>query len=215
MTSPGRLVVLEGIDGCGSTTQAELLVSALRQRGVDARPTCEPSRGPVGALIRDILQHRVPGEAPGTRRVFGWQAMGLLFAADRLDHVDSEIGPALRAGVTVVSDRYDLSSIAYQSATSNTEPTAVDWVRELNRYARRPDLTVVLDVPVNVAEARRQTRGSEAELFEKRELQQRLVELYSHAERLVPGDRLVHVDGTLATNEVLEQILANVLPVLG
>ncbi len=215
MTSSGRFIVLEGIDGCGSTTQAELVVAALRQRGVDARRTCEPSSGPVGKLIREILQHRVPGEVPGTPRVFSWQTMGLLFAADRLDHVHSEIEPALVAGATVVSDRFDLSSIAYQSATSDAEPAAADWVRELNRHARRPDLTVVLDVPVDVAESRREGRGSDVELFEKRELQQRLAELYARAAELVPGDRLVHVDATPPPDQVLEEILASVLPVLG
>jgi dTMP kinase len=214
MTSPGRLIVLEGIDGCGSTTQAELLVEALRARGGDVCRTCEPSSGPVGQLIREILQHRVPGAVPGTSRDFDWQTMGLLFAADRLDHVHCEIEPALRAGTTVVSDRYDLSSLAYQSATSDGEPAAAEWVRELNRYARRPDLTVVLDVPVSIAEARRKSRRADAELFEKRELQRRLAELYAHGEQLVPGDRLVHVDGTVSPNEVLESILAHVLQVL-
>ena len=215
MTSSGRFIVLEGIDGCGSTTQAELLVAALRQRGVDARRTCEPSSGPVGKLIREILQHRVPGESPGAPRVFNWQTMALLFAADRLDHVRSEVEPALAAGATIVSDRFDLSSIAYQSTTSDMEPAAADWVRQLNHYARRPDLTVVLDVPVAVAEGRRRSRGSDAELFERRELQQRLAELYVRAEQLVPGDRLVHVDGTRSPDEVLDQILASVLPLVG
>jgi len=182
---------------------------------VDARRTCEPSRGPVGKLIREILQHRVTGERSGTPREFSWQTMGLLFAADRLDHVRSEVEPALAAGATVVSDRFDLSSIAYQSASSDTEPAAADWVRQLNRYARRPDLTVVLDVPVDVAEGRRDARGAEAELFEKRELQTRLAELYATAEQLVPGDRLIHVDGTLPPDQVLERILESVQPLMG
>src|SRR5215211_6152531 len=104
---PGFFIVIEGIDGCGSTTHSKRLAKALRTEGREVRLTCEPTTGPIGALIRHVLQKRlfVP-DAEGPR-AFAWSTMGLLFAADRLDHLDSTVIPALRDGAIVVSDRYD------------------------------------------------------------------------------------------------------------
>lgn len=121
--------------------------------------------------------------------------MALLFAADRLDHLDSLILPALQDGAIVISDRYDLSSLAYQSATAPGGAEVVPWIRELNARAMRPDLTIVLDVSAEVAEERRGRRGGSEELFEKREIQARLARLYLEAEALLPGDKVVHVAG--------------------
>src|SRR6185369_8913434 len=103
-------VVLEGIDGSGTTTQLGRLQAYLERRGRAVHPTREPSTGPVGRLLREILlgQHRLPGGEPADGL-----AMALLFAADRRDHVRREIEPALGAGRDVVSDRYLLSSLAY------------------------------------------------------------------------------------------------------
>lgn len=191
-----RFIVLEGIDGSGTTTQAQTLVAALEQAGTPARFTHEPSTGPLGRVLRQLLT--------GDEQVLSrsWDGMALLFAADRLDHVTREIEPALAAGITVVCDRYDLSSIAYQSATAPEGESAVPWLQAINQRARRPDLTLVLDVDPEVAELRRTERGEPAELFERRELQRRLAELYASAERLVPGDRLVHVRGDASVTEV-------------
>lgn len=195
MTPRGRFIVLEGIDGCGSTTQARRLAAAL-----GAHLTAEPTQGPVGKLIRDILQGRVG-------RPFTAASMALLFAADRLDHVASEIEPALAAGTPVVSDRYDLSSLAYQSATSEAGDSTVPWIRALNGPALRPDLTLVIDVEADTAAARRAARGAAAELYEVDELQRRLAGVYRDAERLVPGDRLVHIDGSADADAVFERVL--------
>lgn len=208
---PGRFVVLEGIDGSGSTTQLERLAVALRARGRIVHTTSEPTSGPIGALIRQILQKRIP-LPDGTPRPFAWSTMALLFAADRVDHVDNEILPKLRAGVWVLSDRYDLSSLAYQSATSPEPERVVPWIQSSNSHAIRPDLTLVLDVPADVAAERRGLRGGAEELYEKHELQRRLADVYAHAEALVPGDRLVHVLGTggveLVAARVLDAVLA-------
>src|SRR5215472_4321878 len=111
----GRFVVIEGIDGAGTTTQVGRLVDRLRKSEIDARGTREPSDGPVGTLIRQVLAGRVV--VPGGRAP-GWATMALLFAADRVDHVEAEIEPALAKGSVIVSDRYDASSLAYQSVTS-------------------------------------------------------------------------------------------------
>src|ERR1041384_7088641 len=190
---PGAFIVLEGIDGSGSTTHTKLLGKALRQRGLKVVETCEPSSGPIGGLIRQVLQRRlfVP-DASGPRE-FAWSTMALLFAADRMDHLDSTVVPALREGAVVLSDRYDLSSLAYQSVTAPGGERVVPWIRELNAAALRPDLTIVIDVPVEVAEERRRARGGVEEMFESRDLQTKLCAVYGEAERLVPSDRVQHV----------------------
>ena len=204
---PGVFVVVEGIDCAGSTTHTKLLGKTLRQRGLKVVETFEPSPGPIGALIRQVLQGRLfVADATGPR-AFAWSTMALLFAADRMDHLDSTIVPALREGAVVLSDRYDLSSLAYQSATAPNGDKVVPWIRELNAAALRPDLTVVIDVPVEVAEERRRSRGGLEEMFESRDLQERLCAVYGDAESLVPQDRVEHITGVGAVSDVAASIL--------
>jgi dTMP kinase len=207
----GVFVVIEGVDGCGSTTHSRLLAKALKSTEREVVLTCEPTSGPIGGLIRQILQRRLFVQDSSGPRGFAWSTMALLFAADRLDHLDSIVMPALRSGSIVVSDRYDLSSLAYQSATAPEAHAAIPWIRELNARARRPDVTVVIDVPAEVAEERRRSRGGMEEMFEARALQERLVAIYAHAETLVPGDRIAHVSGVGEPAEVSARILGAVL----
>jgi len=208
---PGLFVVLEGIDGCGSTTHSKLLAKALRSRGPEVVLTCEPSTGPIGGLIRQVLQRRLFVPDASGPRGFDWSTMALLFAADRMDHLDSTVAPALREGKVVVSDRYDLSSLAYQSVTAHNGSESIPWIRQLNSQALRPDVTVVIDVPAEVAEERRRARGGVEEMFEARELQARLAGVYARAEELVPHDRVVHVSGVGAAPEVAARIFETVL----
>lgn len=208
---PGLFIVVEGIDGSGSTTHTKLLGKTLRQRGLGVVETCEPSSGPIGSMIRQVLQRRLfVADAAGPRE-FAWSTMALLFAADRMDHLDSTIVPALREGKVVLSDRYDLSSLAYQSVTAPSGEKVVPWIRELNAAALRPDLTIVIDVPVEVAEERRRNRGGVEEMFESRDLQQRLCAVYKEAETLVPLDRVAHVSGVGAASDVAAEILRRVV----
>jgi dTMP kinase len=207
----GLFIVVEGIDGCGSTTHAKRLAKALRSQGRDVRLTCEPTTGPIGALIRQVLQRRLFVPDTDGPRNFAWSTMALLFAADRLDHLDSVVVPALRQGATVISDRYDLSSLAYQSVTAPTGERVVPWIRETNACALRPDLTIVIDVPHEIAEERRVRRGGAEEMFEARELQQRLAAVYKNAEKLVPGDRVIHVSGEGEVEEVGQRLLEALL----
>src|SRR5215208_5930139 len=87
----GRFIVVEGVDGSGSTTHTKLLAKALRKRGHKVHITCEPTTGPIGALIRQVLQKRITMPGESGPRSLAWSTMALLFAADRLDHLDSEI----------------------------------------------------------------------------------------------------------------------------
>ena len=215
MSAVGRFIVLDGIDGSGTTTQAHRLVAALQAAGHQALFTCEPSSGPIGRQIRQLLSGGAEqGGADEPSRA--WDTLALLFAADRLDHVAREIRPALSAGIHVVCDRYDLSSLAYQSATAVPGTDPVPWIRALNQRALRPDLTLVLDVDPDVAEARRAARGQPAELFERRDLQRRLAQLYARAELLVPGDRLLHLPADAPLLDVAARVWAaaadNLLP---
>lgn len=209
MTIAGRFIVLEGIDGSGTTTQAHQLVASLEAAGQSARFTCEPSSGPIGRQIRQLLGGG--GDEPSR----AWDTLALLFAADRLDHVAREIRPALAAGTTVVCDRYDLSSLAYQSATALPGQDPLPWIRALNQRAPRPHLTLVLDVDPDIAEARRIARGLPQELFERRDLQRRLAQLYAGAEQLVPGDRVLHIAAGAVLPEVAAQVWEGVARGLG
>ncbi|MEQ9322274.1 MAG: dTMP kinase, partial [Polyangiaceae bacterium] len=136
---------------------------------------------------------------------------------DRLDHVAHQIEPHLRDGAVVICDRYDLSSIAYQTATARTEDSKAfeTWVRELNRYAPRPDATIVLDVSPEEAERRRQERLGALELYEETELQRELAALYARAETLVPGDRVMRVDGNRPLEEVSQAVQEALADVIG
>jgi dTMP kinase len=200
----GSFIVVEGIDGAGTTTQVSLLCERFHAQGLPVVATREPTMGPVGALIRQALTHRLVVPGVHGSHAPSWKTMALLFAADRLDHLEAEILPNLMEGVSVISDRYDLSSLAYQSATADESETAevLSWLRTVNRYARRPDLTLVVDVPAEIAALRRRKRGQAVELYEHEVLQAKLAEAYLRAESLVPGDRLLHIDGSGTADEV-------------
>jgi len=201
----GRFVVIEGIDGAGTTTQVAKLADRLRSEGgMPVRQTREPSDGPIGSLVRQVLTGRIV--APGGRAP-GWATMALLFAADRMDHVESDIEPFLAAGGVMLSDRYDASSLAYQSVSSGSGgEKAVEWIRSLNQHAMRPDLTIVVDLAPDVAALRRESRGEPAQLYEQNEVQRALAAFYRDLAKHMPNDRIVVVDGAGTVDDVHRRI---------
>ena len=211
----GLFIVLEGVDGAGTTTQTARLSDSLRGRGLPITTTREPSDGPVGVLIRQILTGRVVVPGISGNRPSSWSTMALLFAADRLDHLEATIHPNLMDGVTVISDRYDHSSVAYQSVTGGGEADTVDWVLQINTHARRPDLTIVLDVEPREAARRRDQRGVGREMYENDELQTQLAGFYRDIEQHFPKDRIVHIDGGRSVEEVAEDVLRAVKELRG
>ena len=198
--TPPLFIALEGIDGSGTTTQLDRLVAHLRGRNRSAHPTREPSVGPIGRLLRQILvgDHRLPDGSPADG-----PAVALLFAADRRDHLRREIDPALAAGQDVVCDRYLLSSLAYQADEADA-----GWVASLARDLREPDLTLLLDLPVSVAAARRQSAGRIDERYDADAVQERVAARYR---ALVAGNpRAVVIDASPALDEVTRAVTAAV-----
>lgn len=161
----GKLFAIEGIDGAGTTTQARMLGEWMNTSGLPAHVTCEPSNGPVGQLLRQILRHEI--------QQMDAAAIALLFAADRLHHLRAEISPNIQRGRHVVTDRYVYSSLAYQSVELDRE-----WVASINSRAFEPDLTIYLRVTPELARERRDSRGSAVELFETQSLQERIFAIY-------------------------------------
>jgi dTMP kinase len=197
----GRFMVLEGLDGAGTTTQSRLLGERLRAGGRRAHVTAEPSSGPVGALLRLVLQKRING---GAGDEFDPHALALLFAADRLDHLSAEVLPRLAAGEDVVSDRYTLSSLAYQSLTTGE----AGWVEEINGRARAPDLTIFLRVRPGLALGRRRGAGTQPELYEEDAFQRQVARSYERAvvSLRAAGQRIEVLDGEKPVEAVAEDV---------
>lgn len=206
----GNFIVLEGVDGAGTTTHTKLLADGLKSRGLPVHTTREPSDGPVGMMLRQILTGRIV--VPGLRgtRPPSWTTMACLFAADRLDHCEAEIVPNLMDGVTVISDRYDYSSVAYQSITGGGEPDTIAWVKELNRHAKRPDLVIVLDIPPDVAAKRRLNRTTGREMYDDDGLQEQLASFYTNIDQHFPRDLVAHVDANRPVEEVAADVMRHV-----
>ncbi len=193
-------IVLEGIDGSGTTTQLERVSDELRARGRRVVATREPSTGPIGQLLREILAGKHANPDGST---LDGRAMALLFAADRRDHLRREIEPALAAGWDVVSDRYLLSSLAYQAVEADRA-----WVERLADGVRSPDLTLLLDVDIAVAAARRRLAGRPTERYDADGTLARVADNYRKLAASMPG--VVVLDGTASVEDVTASILDRV-----
>jgi dTMP kinase len=162
MVGRGIFICIEGLDGCGKTTQAKLLVKKLKKRH-DAVYTAEPSRGQMGRFIK---KHYLHADSRGSA-----VTEALLFAADRVEHLKSEVLPALEKGKIVVSDRYVFSSLAYQGAAG----LDLKWIEEVNKHAVRPDLALFIDVDPKTVTGRLKRKKS---VMENLETQLKVREVY-------------------------------------
>jgi len=190
----GLLIALEGIDASGTTTQLERLAERLRTDGHAVHTTAEPSEGPVGRLIRTVLK----GEEAMTEA-----ALALLFAADRLDHLQRELEPAIGRGAIVLTDRYVLSSLAYQSiALPQT------WVEALNERARPPDATFFLKVTPEEAAERRRSRGGTSERFDALGAQRQIAQRYEAVLADPWIGQLLIVDGMQGPEAVTRDLMS-------
>ncbi|MFM2153676.1 MAG: thymidylate kinase [Pseudomonadota bacterium] len=198
-------IVFEGLDGAGTTTQAHRLVAALESLGHRAHFTREPSDGPLGTMLRQALAGRL--SLPGGARLTP-ETLALLFAADRTDHLAAEVRRLTASGVTVVCDRYVLSSIAYQG--QELDPA---FVRAINTKATPPDVTLYVRVTPETALQRRSGRHLGDELYEKLETQRRVAARYdAAAEAERETHRVVTIDGEQSIEAVSADVLAAVRP---
>ncbi len=211
----GHFIVIEGIDGSGTTTQCVRLADRFTAKGLPVHITREPSDGPVGVLIRQILTGRVVVPGHHGAHPSSWATMATLFAADRLDHLEAEIIPNLTDGVSILCDRYDYSSVAYQTVSSGGGAETARWVRELNRRARRPDLALILDVSPEAAVGRRRSRSGSPELYETDAMQTELAAFYSTLDELFPDDKICHIDANRDIEDVADAIWAEVAALRG
>ena len=196
MKKKGIFVCIEGLDGSGKTTHAYRLVRNLQKRGFDAVYTTEPSEGEIGKFIRaSVLQgkKRVP-------RV----VEALLFAVDRVEHLEKDVKPALKEGKIVVSDRCVYSSLAYQGAAG----LDLEWIEEINRFALPPDLALYIDVPPEVVVKRIKRKKS---VMERLETQRRVKQVYM---KFVDNGKLMVIDGDRKKSEVEQNVLNVILDFL-
>lgn len=195
---PGKLIVFEGLDGSGQSTQAAKLVEYLNRRKRKfelGRPEAHLTKEPTNNLIGGLIRSQLTGD---------WktkpECLQLLFAADRAHHLEKEIVPLLEKGVIVVSDRYFFSTIAYGSL----EIQDWQWLKDLNKHFILPDLSFFLKVRPTVCIKRIKGNRFEMELFEKEET---LAKVWESYERLAREFKNVYViDGERKIEEIFEEI---------
>jgi dTMP kinase len=199
MSERGRFIVFEGIDGSGTTTQTERLVSWLCETG-SAIQTAEPTDSEFGRLLRRVLKGDVPAPAATT---------ALMFAADRVDHMDRKIEPTLASGTHVVSDRYVVSSFAYQGSLLD-----LSFVKEINSLARTPDLTIFLRVSAEIAMERIARSRTERDAYEHLEFQREVAQSYERSILEPEAGRVEILDGQQHPDDITSQVRALVSSLL-
>jgi len=186
MTARGRFITFEGIDGAGKSTQIEVVANALRARGLPLAITREPCGTPLGEALREVILHQPMGMATET----------LLMFAARAEHLERVIRPALAAGTWVLCDRFTDATYAYQAGGRGM---SAERIAELEQWVHpdlQPDLTLLFDVPPEVA-AQRLARARSADRFEAEQVEffARVRNAYVERARAEP-QRFVVVDGT-------------------
>lgn len=156
----GRFLVMEGIDGCGKTTQMQRLAewlpgSGLMPSGAQLVQTREPGGTPLGQALRQLLLHPPEAVAPGP------VAELLLYAADRAQHVDQVIRPALERGDWVLSDRFAGSTLAYQGYGRELNRELIVQLEQIATTGLQPDATFLLDLPLAVSQSRRADQAND------------------------------------------------------
>ncbi|PIE57476.1 MAG: dTMP kinase [Desulfobulbus propionicus] len=187
----GKLIVFEGIDGAGKTTQLELLAAFLRDHGKVVLETREPTEGPFGQQIRALFHDRR----------LSLEEELQLFIEDRRMHVEQYIQPALDQGAYVLTDRYYYSTAAYQGA-QGADP---DFIFSQNQFAPSPDLVILLTLsPEESAHRIEQCRGEQPNAFEQQEQLTRVADLFAS----FTDPAIVRVDAARTLDIVQQDIVA-------
>jgi dTMP kinase len=197
----GRLIAFEGVDGCGKSTQARILAEAL-----GALLTYEPGDTPLGAGLRELMLHSDGAMSP--------RAEALIVAADRAQHVDAVLEPALVSGRWVVTDRFDGSTLAYQGFGRGLDGGQLRTMLGFATGGLHPDLSVLVDVPLEVARAR--VAASAPDRLERLDaaFHRRVADGYQSLAASEP-DRWVVVDGRGDIEAVARSIATAVTARLG
>ncbi|MBL8966300.1 MAG: dTMP kinase [Spirochaetaceae bacterium] len=199
-----RFIVLEGVDGAGTTTQLRRLDEALARRGIAHLVTCEPTPLPTGRLVRQVLKGEVDARP---------ETLARLFSADRHEHLYGPGGvlECLGRGDVVVSDRYLFSSLVYQGIDCGPE-----LPRLLNAAFPLPELLIYFDLPVEVSMARVERRA-ERDIFEHRTFQEKARAAYEAvlAEYADSPMRIVRLDASLPLEEVWARVAVAVGDLVG
>lgn len=187
----GKLIVFEGLDGSGITTQATLLRNYFISKGKDTLLTKEPTEGLIGGLIKSCLRKE-------------WSTypltLQMLFAADRAHHLNSEIEPSMKKGKIVICDRYILSSYAFGSL--DVSPAVL---KQLNAYFRKPHITILIDTQPKICMERMRKARPHVELFEEEHKLEQIRRNFLSMKNLFPETYVV--DGNRAPEEVLGEII--------
>jgi dTMP kinase len=207
----GRFITLEGGEGSGKSTQAQLLADRLRRHGLDVMLTREPGGSPFAEQVRNLILD--PATAPHSAL-----AEALLFYAARSDHLDRTIRPALAAGRWVVCDRFSDSTRVYQGAAGGLHPEVLDRLEAIIVASTSPDLTFILDLPASLGLTRAASRRragplppTEADAYEQRDLayHERLRAGYAAIAAVQPG-RCLLIDGAQTPEVIAGEIWAHV-----
>jgi dTMP kinase len=203
----GKFITFEGIDGSGKSTQLRLLADRLRAKSLDVITTCEPGGTPLGRQLRTALLDTAEAVAP--------LAELLLFAADRAQHVQFLIRPAIDEGKVVLSDRYADATAAYQGAGRGFPQEVVSQVIELATGGLKPDLTIFLDLPVATASGRMAERTEKGNRMdaETADFYNRVRDAYLQYANAEP-ERFRVIDGTRAPDEIQADVLSEVEKIL-
>jgi dTMP kinase len=191
----GKLIVFEGLDGSGLTTQAKLLKEFLENKGIETILTKEPTKtSSVAEKIQSALSHKIEISPLELQK---------LFAKDREEHLNNLIIPALKNGQFVISDRYFFSSFAFGAETKED----LEKIIELNKDFLMPDLVILLKVDPEICIKRIQKRGEEIKLFEKKEKLEKVWQNYQLLKNKYFPDNLLEVDGEKSIEEVKEEVI--------
>jgi dTMP kinase len=204
----GTFLSFEGIDGSGKSTQARLLVDALRARGHEVVAVREPGGTPLGESVRSLLLDPETHVSP--------RAEALLFSAARAQLVSAVIEPALARGAVVVADRFADSTEAYQGAGRDlqTGTALLEAVSTFATAGRTPTRTYLVQVPLDVALGRRSNRSADRMESAGDAFLSRVADAYDRLARHA-SDRVVRVNGHRPIQDVHDEILADVLVQIG
>jgi len=200
MTGPARFITLEGGEGAGKSTQAKRLAAALEARGISCLVTREPGGSPGAEDIRRLLVR-------GEQEKWDPQTETLLLFAARADHVARSIRPALDKGIWVICDRFIDSTYAYQGVGRGVP---IEFIAEFERlvlHGFKPDLTLILDLPVDIGLSRATARGADETRFEQfdRDFHSRLRLAFLDLVRSDPS-RCVLIDAGRSADDVASEI---------